>query len=564
MTVKQLAEVLQVDVARAVKQIMRRGIMASVNDVIDFETGVRVAQDLGFQVVRKKQPAAATSKKARAGDTLSTRPPVVTVMGHVDHGKTTLLDTIRKTSVASREAGAITQHIGAYQSVLGGRALTFLDTPGHKAFTAMRARGAHATDIVVLVVAADDGIMPQTREAIDHARAAGVPIVVAINKVDKPEANLDRVKQQLSEAGLVIEEWGGDVVCVPLSAKTGKGVAELLENLFLVADVMDLKSDPTGRAEGVVVEARLDKTRGPLASLLVQRGTLVPGDTVVAGGSFGKVKAMFNDLGQRVASAGPSTPVEVLGLSGVALAGEPFTVVADDKEARALSEQRQQGAASSPLSLSALSSQIGEGKIKELSIVLKTDVQGSIEPIRSSIERLGTDEVKPRVVLAASGAITENDVLLAAAHQGIVIAFNAKAAPGAEQVAEQQGVTIQHYDIIYRLEEDIDAALKGMLKPTFVETLAGRGEVRAIFPSGKQTRIAGVFVKDGRLWRGAYRVRVVRAGEVVSEPQITSLRRFKESVNEVNAGLECGVGLEPFGDTQVGDIIELYRREKSA
>jgi len=563
MTVKQLSEVLKVDVARAVKQIMRRGIMASVNDVIDFETAVRVAQDLGFQVVRRKQPATSSSKKAREGESLATRPPVVTVMGHVDHGKTTLLDTIRKTNVTAREAGAITQHIGAYQSVLGGRALTFLDTPGHKAFTAMRARGARATDIVVLVVAADDGIMPQTREAIDHAKAAGVPIVVAINKVDKPEANLDRVKQQLVEAGLVIEEWGGEVVCVPLSAKTGKGVPELLENLFLVADIMDLKSDPTGPAEGVVVESRLDKTRGPLASLLVQRGTLVPGDMVVAGAAWGKVKAMLNDLGQRVAAAGPSTPVEVLGLGGVPLAGEPFKVVAEEKEARTLAEQRLQSAAPSQMSLSALSSQIGEGKIKELSIVLKTDVQGSIEPIRSSIERLGTDEVKPRVVAAASGAITENDVLLAAAHQGIVISFNAKTAPGAEQVAEQVGVSIQHYDIIYRLEEDIDAALKGMLKPTYVETLAGRAEVRAIFPSGKQTKIAGVFVRDGRLWRGAYRVRVVRAGEVVSEPQITSLRRFKDNVNEVSAGLECGVGLEPFGDTQVGDIIELYRREKS-
>ncbi len=563
MTVKQLAEVLQVDVARAVKQIMRRGIMASVNDVIDFETAVRVAQDLGFQVIRRKQAAATTAKKLRESQSLSSRPPVVTVMGHVDHGKTTLLDTIRKTNVTAREAGAITQHIGAYQSVIGGRALTFLDTPGHKAFTAMRARGAHATDIVVLVVAADDGIMPQTREAIDHARAAGVPIVVAINKVDKPEANIDRVKQQLVDAGLVIEEWGGDVVCVPLSAKTGKGIPELLENLFLVADIMDLKSDPTGRAEGIVVESRLDKTRGPLASLLVQRGTLVPSDTVVAGTASGKIKAMFNDRGQRLASAGPSTPVEVLGLSAVPLAGEPFTVVGDDKEARSLIEQRQQSAAPAQMSLSALSSQIGEGKIKELTIVLKTDVQGSIEPIRSSIERLGTDQVKPRVVLAASGAITENDVLLAAAHQGIVIGFNAKTAPGAEQVAEQEGVTIQHYDIIYRLEEDIDAALKGMLKPAFVETLAGRAEVRAIFPSSKQSKIAGVYVRDGRLWRGAYRVRLVRAGEVVSEPQITSLRRFKDSVNEVSAGLECGVGLEPFGDTQVGDIIELYRREKS-
>ena len=563
MTVKQLSETLDVDVARTVKQLMRRGVMASVNDAIDFETAVRVAQDLGFQVVRRKQQATEKSKKASQGENFVSRPPVVTVMGHVDHGKTTLLDTIRNTNVTAREAGAITQHIGAYQSVVGDRKITFLDTPGHRAFTAMRARGANATDIVVLVVAADDGVMPQTREAIDHAKAAGVPIVVAINKIDKPEANVDRTKQLLTEAGLVIEEWGGDVVCVPLSAKTGQGVPDLLENLFLVADVADLKADPTGSAAGIVIEARLDKLRGALASLLVQRGTLRLGDAVVAGTAWGKVKAMFNDRGERISEAGPSTPVEILGLSGVALAGEQFTVAADDKIARSTAEEHLQAGPSAQLSLSSLSSQIGEGQIKELSIVLKTDVQGSIDPIRSVIERLGNDEAKPKIVLAASGAVTENDVLLAAAHKGIVIAFNAKTAPGAAQVADQEGIAIQRYDIIYRLEEDIQAALAGMLKPTFVETLAGRAEVRAIFPGGKQGKVAGVLVREGRVWKGAWKVRVVRGGEVAGELQITSIRRFKDSVNEVGTGLECGLGLLPFGDTQIGDVLELYRREKA-
>ncbi len=564
MTVKQLSETLSVDIAKTVKQLMRRGVMASVNDVIDFETAVRVAQDLGFQVVRRKEQGAEKSRKSMDGENLVTRPPVVTVMGHVDHGKTTLLDTIRNTNVTAREAGAITQHIGAYQAIIEDRFITFLDTPGHRAFTEMRARGAHATDIVILVVAADDGVMPQTREAIDHAKASGVPIVVAINKVDRPEADVERTKRQLVEAGLVIEEWGGDVVCVPISAKSGEGVPELLENLFLVADVNDLKAVPTGPAEGVVIEARLDKLRGAVASLLVQQGTLQLGDTVIAGSTWGKLKAMFNDKSERIALAGPSTPVEVLGLSGVPLAGELFTAMADDKEARSTAEARQQEAGRSQLSLSTLSNQIGEGQIKELSIVLKTDVQGSIDPIRNSIEGLSSEQARPKVVLAASGAVTENDVLLAAAHKGIVIAFNTKSAPGAEQVAEQEGVAIQRYDIIYRLEEDIEAALAGLLKPAFVETLAGRAEVRAIFPAGKQGRVAGVLVREGRLWKGAHRVRVVRGGEVVNEPQIVSIRRFRDSVNEVTAGLECGIGLQPFGDTQVGDVIELYRREKTS
>jgi len=563
MTVKQLSEMLDIDVVRTVKQLMRRGVMANVNDVIDFEMAVRIAQDLGFQVIRRKQQAAEKSRKAVDDANLVARPPVVTVMGHVDHGKTTLLDTIRKTNVTAREAGAITQHIGAYQGVVGDRKITFLDTPGHRAFTAMRARGANATDIVVLVVAADDGVMPQTREAIDHAKAAGVPIVVAINKIDRPEANVERTKQLLTDAGLVIEEWGGDVVCVPLSAKTGEGVPELLENLFLVADIADLTADPTGSAEGIVIEARLDKQRGSLATLLIQRGTLQLGDAVVAGRAWGKIKAMFDDRGERIDSAGPSTPVEILGLSGVPEAGDHFAVPADDKAARAIAESQHDTDAQAPISLSSLSTQIGEGQLKELNIVLKTDVQGSIEPIRNVLERLGSDEARAKIVLAASGAVTDNDVLLAAAHKGIVIAFNTRAAPGAEQVAEQQGVTIQRYDIIYRLEEDIQAALAGMLKPAFVETLAGRAEVRAIFPGGKQGKVAGVLVREGRIWKGAWKVRLVRGGEVVSEPQITSIRRFKDSVNEVAAGLECGIGLVPFGDTQIGDFIELYRREKA-
>jgi len=539
-------------------------MMLNVNDIIDFETAARIAQDLGFKVMVRKQHAVVTPKQEKRREGLQPRPPVVTIMGHVDHGKTTLLDTIRKTNITAKEAGAITQHIGAYQSVVEGRAITFLDTPGHHAFTEMRARGAHATDIVVLVVAADDGVMPQTREAIDHAKAANVPIVVAINKVDKPEANVDRTKQQLAEAGLMIEEWGGDVVCIPISAKTGEGVPDLLENLFLVADISELAADPTGNAEGVVIEARLDKTRGSLTTLLVQQGTLKTGDVVLAGVAWGKVKAMFNDRGERIKSAGPSTPVEILGLTGVPLAGELFKVYDDEKEARVLAAERQQAtSAPSQVSLSSLSTQIGQGQIKELPIVLKTDVQGSIEPIKSSLERLGTDEVRVKIIRAASGPITEEDVFLASADKGIILGFNTKTAPGAQQVAEREGVGIQRYNIIYRLEEDIAEALKGMLTPQFVDVLGGRAEVRAVFSTGKQGKVAGAYVLEGRVWRGAHKIRVVRGNELVGEPRLVSLRRFKDNVNEVPAGMECGIGLEPFGDIQVGDIIELYRREKT-
>lgn len=561
LTVKQLADSLKIEPVKAIKQLMRRGIMANINQTIDFDTAAMIAQDLGYRAHQKIEPQVMPSLEVGAGEKLQFRPPVVTVMGHVDHGKTTLLDAIRKTKVTAHEAGAITQHIGAYQTVVDGRKITFLDTPGHRAFTAMRARGAQATDVVVLVVAADDGIMPQTIEAIDHAKAAGVPIVVAINKIDKPDANTERVKQQLADLGLIIEEWGGDVVCLPISAKKEQGVSDLLENLFLVADILELKADPNYAAEGVVIEAKLDKTKGPLATLLVQKGTLELGNIVVAGNTWGKIKAMFNDKGKRVRKAEPSTPVEILGINGVPRSGELFSVVTDEHQARSTADKHEAVKASAPLSLSALSSQISNGQLKELNIVLKTDVQGSIEPIKNSIEQLNTEKVRANIIHASSGSITENDVLLASASKGIVIGFNTSSAPGAQQLAEAEGVSIQHYNVIYRLEEDMDKALKGMLKPTYAEVLEGRAEIRAIFPSSKQGKVAGVYVKEGKVWRGA-KVKILRQNEVVCESRIASLRRFKGDVTEVPAGLECGIGMEGFTDFQIGDIIELYRKEK--
>jgi translation initiation factor IF-2 len=482
-------------------------------------------------------------------------------MGHVDHGKTTLLDVIRKTNVTAHEAGAITQHIGAYQALVDGRKITFLDTPGHEAFTAMRARGAQVTDIVTLVVAADDGVMPQTVEAINHARAAKVPIVVAINKIDKPDANPERVKQQLADLGLVIEEWGGDTVCVPISAKQGQGISDLLENLFLVADILELKADPDSAAEGVVIEAKLDKTKGPLATFLVQKGTLKRGNVVVAGGSWGKIKAMFDDKGKQVHKAEPSTPVEALGLNEVAKAGDSFIALPDEHEARNIVEKQKYPRPRPTLSLSTLSSQISDGQIKELNIVLKTDVEGSIEPIKTSIERLGTEKTKARAIHAASGSITESDVLLASASKGIIIGFNTPTSPGATQLANVEAVGIQHYDVIYKLIEDVDKTLKGMLEPTYAEVLNGRAEVRAVFPSGKLGKIAGVYVMEGRVWRDA-QVKILRKNKVICDSRVSSLKRFKEDVSEVSAGLECGLGIERVVDFQIGDIIEFYRQER--
>jgi translation initiation factor IF-2 len=560
-TVKQLAEILKVEPVKIVKELMRKDIMASINQVIDFDIAATISTESGYKVRHKTEHRAARQHKKAVGAKLQTRPPVVTVMGHVDHGKTTLLDSIRKSNIAAREAGAITQHIGAYQVTVDGRKITFLDTPGHEAFTAMRAHGARATDLVVLLVAADDGVMPQSLEAISHAKAAKVPIIVAINKIDKPNANIERVKQQLADSGLVIEEWGGDVVCVPISAKNGKGIPDLLDNLFLVADILEIKADPNCPAEGVVIEAKLDKTKGPLATLLLQKGTLKLGDVVVAGNSWGKTKAMFDEKGKRVRKAEPSAAVQILGLNSVPSSGEVFTVVADEHQARSIVDKRNVTATHMPLSLSTFSSQVGDGRAKELDIVLKTDVQGSIEPIRTSIEQLGTEGARAKIIHAASGSITGSDVLLASASKGIIIGFNTSPAPGAPQLAEAEKVSIQYYDVIYKLIEDIDKTLKGMLEPTYAEIVTGRAQVRAIFTSGKGN-VAGAYVTDGKIRRDA-QARVLRRNKVIHESRVTSLRRFKDNVTEVAAGLECGLTIDGFPEFQVGDIIELYRKERT-
>ena len=562
MTVKQLAGALKVEPVKIIKQLMRKGIMANINQSVDFDTAAKVLVDFGYMAQEKVEHQVIHSIK-NMGDSLLTRPPVVTVMGHVDHGKTTLLDAIRKTNVIAHEAGDITQHIGAYQTIVGERKITFLDTPGHGAFTAMRARGAHATDIIVLVVAADDGVMPQTAEAIDHAKAAGVSIVVAVNKIDKSNADPERVKQQLADLGLVIEEWGGDIVCVPISAKNGQGISDLLENLFLVADILELKADPDCKAEGVVIEAKLDKTRGPSATLLVQKGTLKLGNVVATGDTWGKIKAMFDDKGERISKAEPSTPVEVLGLNSVPEVGGIFSVVADEHQARVIVGQREAVRHHVPLSLGTFSTQVSTGEIKELNIVLKVDVRGSIEPIKNSIEQLSTEKTRANVIHAASGSITENDVFLASASGGIIIGFNSDPAPGAQQLAEMEGISIRRYDVIYKLEDELGKALEGMLEPTYVDVIGGRAEVRAIFPDSKRGKVVGVYVKEGRVWRDA-KVKILRRGEVICEARISSLKRFKQDATEVAAGLECGVGVEGSADLQVDDVIEFYTKEKAS
>jgi len=569
LTVKQLADILEVSPIEVIKYLMRSDIMASINQVIDFDSAAIVATDLGYEVKEEPEASAETVDKyhftVEDSAAQKPRPPVVTIMGHVDHGKTKLLDAIRQTNVVDTEAGKITQHIGAYQVEIHGQKITFLDTPGHEAFTAMRARGAKATDIAILVVAADDGVMPQTVEAIDHARAAEVPIVVAINKIDKPDANPDRVKQQLADNSLLIEEWGGDVVCVLVSAKRGDGISDLLENLLIVAEIQELKADPTRPAFGVVVEASLDSSKGSLATVLVQTGTLNIGDNVVVGETSGKIKAMFDDKGKRVKKAGPSMPVEVLGLNSVPQAGDSLAVVGSEKEARAEAQQRQSerervGASRAPR-LSNLFSQIQAGQVKELNIILKTDVQGSLEPIKSSLERLGSEEVKVRIVHSASGNITENDVMLAIASKGIIIGFNNRPEPGAKLLADSEGVDIRCYQVIYNVVEDIEKALAGMLEPTYMDVVEGHAEVRAIF-SVRQGKIAGAYVTDGKLSRGA-QVRVLRSGESIHESSIASLKHFKENVRDIAAGFECGIGVEGFSGFEIGDIIESYRREKA-
>jgi len=563
LTVRQLAEILGISPIETIKQLMRNGVMASINQVIDYDTAAVVAVDLGFEPQLKAPRVGAGKGELIESANLQPRPPVVTIMGHVDHGKTTLLDAIRQTNVAAKEVGGITQHIGAYQVEVDGRRITFLDTPGHEAFTAMRARGTQVTDIAVLVVAADDGVMPQTVEAINHARAAEVPIVVAINKIDKPEANPERVMRQLAELGLVPEAWGGDVICVPISAKRKQGIEELLENILVVAEMAELKADPSQPASGTVLEAGIDKQRGPVATLLVQNGTLKVGDVLVVGETWGKVRALLNEWGKRLRKAEPATPVVVLGINGVPRAGDPFRVVSSEREARSILDRmsREMAAARAAPRIPTLTPE-EEGRVKEVSVVLKTDVQGSIEPIKSSIEKLSTDRLRLKVIHAAAGSITESDILLALASKGIIIGFNTRVEPGARQLAESENVDIYLYDVIYKLIEGLSNALKGMVEPVYAEVTDGKAQVVAVFPAGGGLKkVAGVTVTEGKIALGA-QARVYRNGEVITETRVKSLRRFKDAVNEVGAGMEAGIGLENFWNFQPGDIIETYHKER--
>ncbi|TMG24353.1 MAG: translation initiation factor IF-2 [Chloroflexi bacterium] len=578
-SVKELADLLDVNPADVIRELIKSGIFATINQLIDRDTASLVASELGYEVAEPattgvaqgterevEQPASEATKEVlfdedQASDLLP-RAPIVTVMGHVDHGKTSLLDAIRTTEVAAGERGGITQHIGASEVVKDGRRLVFLDTPGHEAFTAMRARGAKVTDIAVVVVAADDGVMPQTLEAIDHARAAKVPIVIALNKIDKPDANPDRVKNELAEADVVIEEYGGDVPLVPVSAKTGTGLDDLLEVTLLVADLQDLKANPKRSAVGTIVEAQLDKGRGPVATALVQTGTLRVGDIIVVGSTFGRVRALENDKGKRITKAGPSTAAVVLGLADVPEAGDILRVVHDDKEARAMVEQHKSaqsaraGDGSGRATLEDLYRQIQAGQTKELRIILKADVSGSLGAISHALSQLSTDEVRINVIHEGAGDITDNDVLLAAASDAIVVGFNTKLVDTARRTAEAEGVDVRSYDIIYKLTDDIDAALKGLLEPEIVEVVEGRAEVRQIFRVGKNTVIAGCFVTEGRITRAG--ARVWRGGKVIATDRIESLRRFRDDVREVAANLECGIGLANFNDLAEGDIIESF------
>jgi translation initiation factor IF-2 len=576
LTVKELADLMGLPPVEIIKELMKNGVMASINQSIDFETAAIVAHDLGFdphegEAQEDEETAVATTTRTvieeEEGAQLQPRPPVVTVLGHVDHGKTSLLDAIRRTNVTAREAGGITQHIGAYQVQVNGQPITFLDTPGHEAFTAMRARGAQITDVAILVVAADDGIMPQTLEAIDHARAAGVPIVVAITKADLPDAKLDRVKAQLTEQGLNIEEYGGDVICIPVSAKSGEGIPDLLANILVAAEVLELKANPDRRALGVVIEANMDRTRGPTATVLVQTGTLHEGDAAVVSETSGKIKAMFNEDGRRIKSAGPGEPAAILGLQDVPHAGDVLAIIPDDKTARqiVLKRIREREAAAFHLqprvTLDTLFGEISAGKVKELNLILKTDVQGSIQPIRESLERLSNEQVRVKIIHAASGSVTESDVMLAIASKGIIIAFNTKPEPGVERLIEQEGVDLRQYSVIYNVTEDVQKALQGMLEPVYHDVVSAHAEVRQVFDIRRRGKIAGCLIQDGTV-TSTDLARVLRNGEVLIDTKIASLRHFQNDVREVQSGQECGITLEGFDAFEPGDIVELYRRER--
>ena len=568
--VSELASRLKVTAADVIKKLFSLGVMVTINQSVDYDTACIVAEEFGAKVTKEVVVSIEERLFEEVEDTeenLQPRSPVVVVMGHVDHGKTSLLDRIRHANVTSGEAGGITQHIGAYRVKAGGRDITFLDTPGHEAFTAMRARGALATDIAILVVAADDGIMPQTVEAINHAKAANLSIIVAINKMDKPTANPDKVKQELTEHGLVCEEWGGDVICVPVSAKTGEGIDELLEMVNLTADVLELKANPDRLAKGVVIEARIDKGRGPIATVLVQSGTLHTGDTIIAGTAVGRVRVMRDDKGKAVKEAGPSVPVEIMGLAEVPSAGDDFAAVEDEKLARELVEKRKFDAKEEQfklykkVSLDNLFSQIEEGSMKKLPIIVKADVQGSVEAVSQSLSKLSNDEVKVEVIHGAVGAVTESDVMLAKASGAIIVGFNVRPNPAAADNAKRDGVDIRLYRVIYDAIEEIETAMKGMLAPKYREVDTGRVEVRQVMKLSSVGVVAGSYVLDGKVQRNG-EVRVVRDGIIVAVDKIAGLRRFKDDVKEVAAGYECGITLEKFTDIKDGDIFEAFVTEE--
>jgi len=570
-SVGELASRMKKTGAEVVKCLMKNGVMASLSQMIDFDTAAIIAEEMGCKV--EKEVVVTIEEKLiddhqDKEEDLVPRAPVVVVMGHVDHGKTSLLDYIRNAHVASGEAGGITQHIGAYQVEIHGKPITFLDTPGHEAFTSMRARGAMVTDIAILVVAAEDGIMPQTVESINHAKAAEIPIIVAINKMDKPEANPDRIKQQLTEYGLVCEEWGGDTIVCPISAKTGMGVDNLLEMLTLTAEVSELKANPNRAAQGTVIEARLDKGRGPVATLLVQNGTLHQGDVIIAGTSVGRVRAMVGDKGQRMTDAGPSVPVEITGLSEAPSAGATFNAVADEKLARELVEQRkaeEKAKANAPVakvSLEDLFSQIQAGEMKNLNLIVKADVQGSVEAVKASLEKLSNDEVRVRVIHGGVGAINESDVMLASTSQAIIVGFNVRPDAAARDSAARANVDMRMYRVIYDAINEIEAAMKGMLAPKFREVVLGHAEVRQTYKVSGVGTVAGCYVQDGKLQRKDCQVRLVRDGIVIHEGVLASLQRFKDSVKEVVSGYECGLSIEKYNDIKEGDIVEAFTMEE--
>ena len=568
-TVKELCEKLGKPTNDVIKNLIFLGVMAGVNQEIDFATAEKLCEKYEVLVEKKENEVELEAFEEDTDvveENLVKRPPIVTIMGHVDHGKTSLLDAIRHAKVTASEAGGITQHIGAYTVSLNGEKITFLDTPGHEAFTAMRARGAQVTDIVILVVAADDGIMPQTKEAINHCKAANVPMIVAINKIDRPGANIDRVKQELTEHGLVSEDWGGDTICVPVSAKTGENLESLLEMVLLTAEMQELTADPNRKAKGTVIEAKLDKGRGSVASLLIQNGTLNVGDSILVGSTYGRIRAMFDDRGKKIKSAGPSIPVEILGLSEVPAAGDRFIVCKDEKTARNMADLRKQKIkadshqASNRVSLEDLYSQIQEGKVKELAIVVKADVQGSVEAIRQSLEKLSTDDVKVRVIHGAVGAITETDVTLAAASNALVIGFNVRPDGNATVQAEKENIEIKTYRIIYDAIEDVKSAMIGMLEPEYKEVVNGKAEVRMTYKISNVGTIAGCYVTDGKIVRNS-EIRVIRDGIVIFESTLASLKRFKDDAKEVAKGYECGLSVEKFNDLKEGDVIESFTME---